>query len=294
MPLGSALTSKFNIGTAELRIGPVNVAGKMDASYRVGLIDNAVVSVSQESVDLEGGFPKVILDTAVVSQSSGVTATLREYSSRNINVLLGNAVAGGLTPSATVKGVIADYVAPVYGSTTDGTITLTAGNVAAMNAVLPADYQLSTAKAPWVVFYDETDPQKTFTAKVNDVTGEVLTIDYETAPDAAVLANDGANGWKLAVLQPSAIGAIQQTNYFAATLIQLQRGTSVPVGFHFWKCAISSGMEYGTNADDFASTEFAFKALQLTGSDTAAGAGSVHLSALASAYPTGMFFGTPD
>ena len=90
--LGSPRTTKFSIGTAELRIGPLSSAMKLKQENSVGLIDNATVEVSQESVDLTGGFPKVLVDTAVVSQESSITATLREFSRRNIQVLLGEGV----------------------------------------------------------------------------------------------------------------------------------------------------------------------------------------------------------
>ena len=90
--LGSPRTTKFSIGTAELRIGPLLEAMKLKQENSIGLIDNATVEVSQESVDLTGGFPKVLVDTAVVSQESSITATLREYSRRNLQVMLGEGV----------------------------------------------------------------------------------------------------------------------------------------------------------------------------------------------------------
>ena len=48
MPLGSARTNKFPIGTAELRVGPLTAAGNLMDVHSVGLIDQATLSVSQE------------------------------------------------------------------------------------------------------------------------------------------------------------------------------------------------------------------------------------------------------
>ena len=75
--LGSPQTTKFSIGTAELRVGVLEKALKLVQGNSVGLIDNATVEVTQESVDLNGGFPKVLVDTAVVSQEATITAGLK-------------------------------------------------------------------------------------------------------------------------------------------------------------------------------------------------------------------------
>ena len=91
--LGAPSTNKFNIGTAEVRIGPMASANKLTQSHSIGLVDNATVEITQNSVDLLGGFPQVLVDTAVISQEATMTATLREFSQRNFNVLIGEGVA---------------------------------------------------------------------------------------------------------------------------------------------------------------------------------------------------------
>jgi len=59
--LGSAITPKFDIGTAEMRLGPLTKANLLQQSDSIGLIDDATYTVNQTSVDLLGGFPKTVV-----------------------------------------------------------------------------------------------------------------------------------------------------------------------------------------------------------------------------------------
>ena len=74
MALGSPITNKFNIGTAELRVGPMSSANKLLEAHSVGLIDSVSLNVDQEAAQLEGGFPRKLVDTAIIRQSSSITA----------------------------------------------------------------------------------------------------------------------------------------------------------------------------------------------------------------------------
>lgn len=97
MPLGSAKTRQFNLGTSELRVAPLTSAGRLLPAHSVGLVDSTTVNVAQEAARLEGGFPRKLIDTAVISQTASVTAQLREVSRRNLQVLLGQGVSAGLS-----------------------------------------------------------------------------------------------------------------------------------------------------------------------------------------------------
>lgn len=91
--IGAAKTRKFTIGTAELRVGPLSYAGRLTQEHSVGLIDASSLSVEQTIVDLKGGFPQVIVDSAITEQMSTITGTLREYSRRNLGILMGQGLA---------------------------------------------------------------------------------------------------------------------------------------------------------------------------------------------------------
>ena len=89
MSLASAKTGKFHIGTSELRIGPLNMAGKLTDAHSVGLIDSTTLNIDQQVADLMGGFPMNVLASAVTSRSVGISATLREFSRRNLGIMMG-------------------------------------------------------------------------------------------------------------------------------------------------------------------------------------------------------------
>jgi hypothetical protein len=101
MALGSPQTNKFQIGTAELRVGPLTSAMKLLQTHSMGLVDSVTITIGQESVDLEGMFPKQLIDSAIVRQSAEVSAVLREYSRRNLKIAIGEGVATATTDVAT-------------------------------------------------------------------------------------------------------------------------------------------------------------------------------------------------
>ena len=127
--IGAAKSRKFAIGTSELRIGPLNMAGRLTQDYTVGLIDTAVLSVEQTVVDLKGGFPQTIMDSAVTDQSAQITATCREFSRRNLGIMLNQGLAYVSDDDANdAKTTLAAAVAPITAtaaSVSGGTVTVT-------------------------------------------------------------------------------------------------------------------------------------------------------------------------
>jgi len=272
--LGSPRTTKFSIGTAELRIGPVSAAMRLKQENSVGLIDNATVEVSQESVDLLGGFPKVLVDTAVVSQESSVTATLREYSRRNLNVMLGE----GVVATASEPG---DY----------GTLITTPASASGTEISVSTGDGSDYATGDIIIVYGKDDDTlaEVQILKVLSVATDTITLDSDTPLLFAVVAGD-----KVYKANQIAVGAILQTQYFAVQLLQLERSTGRPIGFDFWKGSIGGGMTFATNAEDFASTELNIKLLQPASTEYGAGGDLLHLADIIPTHPTGMYFGGGD
>jgi hypothetical protein len=273
--LGSPRTTKFSIGTAELRIGPLASAMKLTQVNSVGLIDNATVEVSQESVDLLGGFPKVLVDTAVVSQESSIVATLREYSRRNLQVMLG-------------EGVVDLASEPADVATTVDTIAVAAA------VLVPVADESDFTDGDIVVIYgasDSTLAEVQILRVADSGTVGELTMDADTP-----LLFDVAVGDVVYKANQVAIGAILETNYFACQLLQLERATGRPIGFDFWKGSIGGGMTFATNAEDFASTELNIKLLQPASTEYVdGGTGALeHLALVIPDHPTGMYFGGGD
>ena len=270
--LGSPRTTKFSIGTAELRIGPQAVAMQLKQEHSVGLIDNATVEVTQESVDLSGGFPKVLVDTAVVSQESSITATLREYSRRNLQVMLGE----GVVPTANEP---ADLSTTCDATTAAGQTDVSVNTETGFDAGLIA------------IFFGASDTTKAevTVALIAGNAAGIINLDTKTP-----LLHEVVNGDVVYLANQVAIGAIVETNYFACQLLQVERASSRPIGFDFWKGAIGGGLTFATNAEDFASTELNIKLLQPAATEYAATAVMEHLSGIIPNHPTGMYFGGGD
>ncbi len=265
-PLGSPVTNKFAIGTAELRLGTLAQANKLTFANSVGLIDQATLEVTQTSVDLLGGFPKVIADTAIVSQESSITATLREYARRNFNLLVGEGIAA---PVADVNSLVVSN-ASAAGVDVD---------------VTPGDGSLFTV-GDLVQIYTDGENSDLTLARIESIATDAITLDSDT-PLLFDVAGTSATVY-IYKIEEVAIGAIMQTKYFSVQLVQTERSTGRPLTFNFWKGAIGAGMTYATNADDFASTELSIKLLQPSALEYASGADLEHLAAIIPTNPTGL------
>lgn len=265
--LGSPQTNKFAIGTAEVRVGPLTLANKLTQSHSVGLVDEATLEVSQESVDLEGGFPQVIVDTAIVRQSASLTATLREYSRRNMQVLTGGAAS--TTLETDVRSLVVTNAASgatSFDVTASEGANFTAGDL--------------------VVIYPEGDPAAVSICLVDGITTDTLTLNANTPTlhdyDGTTLTIN------VFVAKPVSIGGVSSTNYMAVQFIQTDREHGQPVVGNFWKAAVGAGMTLGTNATDFSSTELNLKLLQPAAAEYGTGGDLEHLAAIIPSHPTGF------
>jgi hypothetical protein len=265
--LGAAKTTKFAIGTAELRVAPLTLAGKLNRKHGIGVIDAATLNVEQTSVDLKGGFPQVIMDTQVTDQSAQITATLREFSRRNLGIMLGQ----GLLYDASDD------------SDNDGITTTTAGYTAG-GASLTVSSITDFSGAPWISVYNANDAAESVISKVASAAGSILTLDSNF-----LISSDMASGSKVSRLAPISVGNVSQVQYFSVQLITIDRQTGRPKIANFWKAAIGSGMSLANNATDFASTEMVLKILQpSTAEYDKVGTPLYHLRNIIGEYPMGM------
>ena len=264
--LGTPVTNDFMVGTAELRLGPLNMANKLTQAHSVGLIDTVTMEVSQESVELKAGFPKALIDTAVSEQVSSLTATLREYSRRNLGVLLGEGILASATAVETT----------VPGTASAGDTSLTVTSAASISA------------SDVVVVYPKARPEEISVCRVDSIATDTLTFDAGTP----LLHNvdGGADEVNVYVSHATPIGAVSETNYFSAQVVTLDRSKGKPIGFNFWKAAVSSGMNLQLGSDDFASTDLSISFLEPTISEYSAGQPLEHLAQIIPMYPTGMVF----
>ena len=270
--LGAAKTGKFAIGTAELRVGPLTLAGKLNRKHGVGLIDSATLNVEQTSIDLKGGFPQVIMDTQVTDQSAQITATLREFSRRNLGILLGQGLLKVGNDSYD------DSNDPIN----DAKTTLTAALTVAPNTTISLASATGFSNGDWISIYNSTDAAETIITK--------LASGATNALDAEFLATvEMPSGSIVSRLAPIAVGNVSQVQYFSVQMITIDRQSGRPKIANFWKAAIGSGMSLANNATDFASTEMVLKILQPSLADYGqVGAPLYHLRNIIGQYPMGM------
>ena len=271
MSLGQAKTKAFNLGTAELRIMPLSASGKAMPAHSVGLVDTVTVEVAQEAVRLEGGFPRKLIDTAIASQTSSVTGVLREVSRRNMQVLLGQGVAAS-NP--------ADVSTTLSTSALAGATSLV---VTSATGIVAGDT---------LVVYPKGKPEELSVVIVDSVATNTLTLNAQTptlhAYDPAVNVVEVFNA------QPIPLGAVDSVKYFGVQVLQRNYANGRPRVFDLWKAAISSGMSYETNNQDYGSQNLTIEILEPTADDYAVGGPLAHLAGIIPNHPAGRIsFGAP-
>lgn len=262
--LGSARTRQWNLGVAEVRVTPLSASGKALQSHSVGLIDNAVVEVAQESVRLEGGFPRKLVDTAIAAQTANVRCTLREYSRRNLQILLGQGVSAG---------AVTDVATTMTGTAAAGATVLNVASATGINA------------GDTLVVFPRGKPEQLSIVVVASIAALAVTLKTDTP---LLVALDAANGpIDVFNAQPIAIGAVTETRYFGVQLIQRNPVNGRPRVFDFWKGSISSGMTFETSSQDYGSTELALEILEPAVDEYAVGGALAHLADIIPNYPAG-------
>lgn len=268
MALGQAKTRKFNIGTAELRVGPLTKAMRLTQADSVGLVDKVSINVTQTKADLEGMFPKQIVDSAIIDQKAEITGTLREYSRANLNILLGNDIESVVPTDVATTTTASAAVAAT-------TLTVTSAAGIAANDIL--------------MVWNPGEPENVNILKVDSVAGLDITLDTDTPVVAAI-----ASGANVVAARPVSIGSVSRTNYFSCMIVQKQNSSGRPFVFNFWKVSNAAGMDYATDASAFASTDMKLTCLTPVALDYAMGQPLAHLAGIIPDHPMGMMVSGAD
>lgn len=172
--LGAPQTGKFMIGTFEVRVGPQNMAGKLTQAHSVGVIDGFTLNMDQQTAELRTGFPQELADTAVTTQVTNLSAQIREYSARNMNLLMGNGI---LTATTNVYGgFVQTGVNHSDTAAAGGATSITLGS----SAVAVADFYVGATIT--ITGGTGNGQSKTITEYTS---GKVATVSaWTTAPDA--------------------------------------------------------------------------------------------------------------
>lgn len=305
MALGAPKTTKATIGSFELRVGPLTKSGQLTSAHSVGIIDQVKLDVQLDSVDLLTGFPQKPADTAITRYVSGLTATLRETSLRNLNVLLGNdlddTLITGKMQSAVVVDTYSNQAMTVAGSTS---FKLTPVSSEAL-----LDSGETFALGDKIVIYSVDDKRKFTVATVASYTPDA-TNDAPGTPAGSLVGRatinlnaltplletfDQNENVKVAKVRTLSGGNADGTpKYFGAQIVRLDRSSGVPIGFDFWKTTLAAGLSFSSNVTDFASFELQLKALEPSAIDYASGGDLYHLREIIPTNPVFRVFDVPD
>lgn len=263
MALGSPMTDKFPIGTAEIRLAPLEKALAHMPSDSIGVLDDVTISITNTSVNRSAGFPQRVVATAITEQTVTISGTVGEYSRRNIQTLTGEA------PEAPVADAMAILAAPATAGSTSLELATGSGANFAANQV--------------ICIYVEGRPELLTVAVIDSITDDTITLKSHTP----LLHAFQANVTRVYAAQP--IGkAITKTEYFSAQVIQSQFSDGRPLPWNFWKVSVTSGLEMALNPTDFSTTTMELTAQEPTAADFQVGGPLAHVSDLIVEYPTYM------
>lgn len=263
MALGSPMTDKFPIGTAEIRIAPLNRAlGHLPADS-IGVLDDVTIAITNTSVNRMAGFPQKPVATAITEQTVTITGTVGEYSRRNLQIL------GGEAPEAPVT----DAASTVATAASAGATTL---------ELAPGDGSLF-APNQVICVYTDNRPELLTVAVIDSISTDTLTLKTSTPLLHAAVV--GAT--KVFAAHP--IGkAVTKTNFFSVQVIQSQFSDGRPLPWNFWKASITSGLDMALNPTDFSSTTMEITALEPVAKDFQTGGPLAHVADQIIEYPTYM------
>ena len=280
LKLGSPQTSQFSIGTSECRIGPLSLAGKLPQANTIGLIDDATIAVDVTTVELKGLFPQVTVDMATTANTGSIKIKSREFSRRNLDLILGNGIESVPT-TADVKTTLS-ATADVAAAATSITLATGTGSLFSVGDI--------------ITIYPDGAPQDVTVTKIASIATDTITLvtGFGTLAAYPALANAGVINYNVFKSMGVAAGAVTKTNYFTVQLIKPMNSSGRPVVWNAWKCASSGSMSESNSATEYGTLEMEFKILQPTFADLATGGSLNAVAAWVASYPLGARFGGAD
>ncbi len=276
MAIGQAVTKNFPIGSAEIRVGPLEEANRLQQSHSMGLLSSANINFTQDSVGLSAGLPNTLIDSAITNINVKVSAQIYEYSRKNISLALNE----GSSNSNSVSGSVVQAVTAENTGTTIIETNIPVGNLSVGDML--------------IIFPDKL-PENFSSVQITNVENSVISGNEANAKvtidntKTSLLFNYSVDD---PVFRANQIGLGQstKTNYFTLDVIGLDRITGKPTGFKFWKVAVEGGLEYSYSNDSFAVTPMTFKVLQPSSEDLLPGKPLHHIADLVTKHPYGMQF----
>lgn len=297
MPLGQNSTTKFQIGSAEIRMGVMGRAGKLVYTDTLGLLESAEVNFEQQSVDLKGGLPKTLIDTRITETVVTVTANAYEFSRKNIMAMLNEGAGTGTTGPVTAK--TSTVTTAISSNPTSATTLAIDGSASGivLADIVTVGSATSASPADLVVVYQKSNPQNfsVFPVQSASNSANVTTLTI----NAGDLLHTVAVGDAVFLARQVGLGKSVATQYFTMDIIGTDNKYGGPVGFRFWKAAVGGSMKYAFSNDNYAVTPMTFKILLPSSADLALTSTSTNsgLSAIAGIqqyHPFGLYWGGGD
>lgn len=269
--LGSAKTNRYQIGVAEIRVGALTLANKLIQANSIGIVDDVAINDAREYAKIKAGFPAKVVDQAATTETVTVTGKLREFSRRNLGILLGQGLLSDVTDVKTTMTANASSTAATIASA----VGFTANDLVCVYVANKPD-TVSVAKMTTAA-----------TSAVFD-TDLCLALDY--APYIA--AGETVHVFKAAEI---AIGKGLAVQYFTLQVVQVDSQSGRPRVWNFWKANCGSGMTMGANVTDYASSDLSLEILEPSQADYGSvGSPLYGVRGLIPSFPMGIYVAGSD
>lgn len=236
--LGQAKSSKFQIGSAEIRVGALARAGQLTQADSIGLLQSATVNYTQEATDLEGGLPKATIATVITKTGLTVAASAYEYTMKNMKIMMNDSSAFSASASSYIKisaksggssagATDAAVFVPLSTSDISGTYleSIDSGAVMVLNPVVTAD--ATVGKTFKVINAGSSATQTSFTIGDKVTLGEDTANQFTIAAVTSTISGSTLTGLSLR-LQPGSGLAVPATT---SGVTSIKAVTSAVLGF---------------------------------------------------------------
>lgn len=247
---GEAKTSEFLLSTATVMIGPqAKVMELTPALHSVGLIKNVQVSTELGFTELTQGVQNQVVSSVNNSVQNRIGGELYEYTARNLAYGAGLDGGDGGFDTLTTQYALTSAVAAGVGST----IALASGGT---------DF----AAGDFVILQDTLIPDRVFIGKVASVSINTLTL----ATGYTFTAEN--TGWLVAStvaykVRRVQVGSVAKQQRFGAKLVGILPETGEPITLIFPKVAITKGLGFSFQTENFSNMPFEFMPYALVSTD---------------------------
>lgn len=240
---GTAKTSRFNIGSGTLMLGPQSALFDLNpATHSLGLVKNLQVTSDPQFVDLTQGSKNTVVWSMLTASPVRLSAEVYEYTAKNMayGLSLDGSSLANQTQSTTLTSGINGTVVPV--------------------TVLPVASAAGLANNDVVMLQEPDSDDNFLVRKITNIAGLNVTID----PNIKAEFPTGSIVRKVNTVD---VGSQADNPYFAAAIAgKLADGT--PVLARFPKVRVTKGFTFAFNSEQYGNLPYEIEVMDLLPSDT--------------------------